>query len=31
MLCRGVVEALTILGVQAVYRPLNDVEVGGRR
>jgi lipoate-protein ligase A len=31
LLCRGVVEALAILGVQAAYRPLNDVEVGGRK
>jgi lipoate-protein ligase A len=31
LLCRGVVEALAILGLQAEYRPLNDVEVGGRK
>ncbi len=31
LLCRGVVEALAILGVQAQYRPLNDVEVSGRK
>jgi lipoate-protein ligase A len=31
LLCRGVVEALAILGVRAAYRPLNDVEVGGRK
>jgi lipoate-protein ligase A len=31
VLCRGLVEALAILGVHAAYRPLNDVEVDGRK
>ncbi|MBQ03628.1 lipoate--protein ligase [Candidatus Bathyarchaeota archaeon] len=30
-LCRGVVKALSSLGVEAVYRPKNDIEVGGRK
>jgi lipoate---protein ligase len=31
LLCRGVVETLAILDVQGEYRPLNDVEVSGRK
>lgn len=30
-LCRGVVRALGSLGVEAEYRPKNDIEVGGRK
>ncbi|ABM80654.1 lipoate--protein ligase family protein [Hyperthermus butylicus] len=31
VLCRGVVEALRILGVEAEYKPINDVVAGGRK
>jgi len=30
-MCRGLVEALSILGVEATFRPVNDVEVDGRK
>jgi lipoate-protein ligase A len=31
LMCRGLVEALSILGVEATFRPVNDVEVEGRK
>jgi lipoate-protein ligase A len=31
LMCRGLVEALSILGVEATFRPVNDVEVDGRK
>ncbi len=31
LMCRGIVKALRILGVEASFRPRNDVEVGGRK
>jgi lipoate-protein ligase A len=31
LMCRGLVEALSLLGVQATFRPVNDVEVEGRK
>ncbi len=30
-MCRGIVEALRLLGVKASYRPKNDVEVNGKK
>jgi lipoate-protein ligase A len=31
LMCRGLVEGLDILGVDATFRPVNDVEVEGRK
>jgi lipoate-protein ligase A len=31
LMCRGLVEALALLGVKATFRPVNDVEVDGRK
>ncbi len=31
VLCRGLVEALKMLGLEAVFQPVNDVLVGGRK
>ncbi len=31
LMCQGLVEALDILGVNATFRPVNDVEVAGRK
>ncbi|MCK5253073.1 MAG: DUF116 domain-containing protein [Thermoplasmata archaeon] len=31
LMCQGLVEALSILGVEATFRPVNDVEVDGRK
>jgi lipoate-protein ligase A len=31
LMCRGLVEALSILGIDATFRPVNDVEVDGRK
>ena len=31
MMCRGIVQALRLLGIDASFRPKNDVEVSGRK
>ncbi len=31
VLCRGIIEALKILGLDAVFQPVNDILVGGRK
>ncbi len=31
LMCQGLVRALEVLGVEATFRPVNDVEVGGRK
>ena len=31
LMCQGLVEALSILGLDATFRPVNDVEVGSRK
>jgi lipoate-protein ligase A len=31
VICGGVVEALNMLGLKAAFRPINDIDVGGRK